>query len=109
MESILFIIAYVIVGFIGLDMAGHVAARNMAELRAKRSIVLNENDEGEVKKISNEIINNAPKLKNVYGSRGVAAAQVFLGVVLWPIFVPVSLYNWNHHAEEMARFMGIDI
>ena len=109
MESILFIVAYVIVGFIGLDMAGRIAARNVAELKAKRSIVLDETNEKEVKKIADAILDDAPKLREVYGSKCVAIAQVFLGIMLWPVCIPVSLYNWNHHTEETARFMGIDI
>ena len=90
-------------------MAGKVGARKMAELRAKRSIVLDENDEEEVKRISNEIIVNAPKLIDVYGSRGIVFARCFLGMALWPLTVPISLYNWNYRTEETARFMGIDI
>lgn len=109
METVLFIIAYVIIGFIGLDMAGHIGARKIAELKAKRSMVLDENDEKEVKNIYNEIMDNAPKLKDVYGSRLFAAAKIFVCVALWPFAVLVALYNWNHNAEEIARSIGIDI
>lgn len=109
MLILIFSLAYVVIGIIGLDMAGHVGARNIAEIRAKRAILKGEAETVAVKEVSKEILREAPPLRTVCGSKAVAICQVIFAVLIWPVYVPVSLYNWNHYPEDVARFMGIDV